>query len=380
METIKLLIVDDEPGIREGARRVLEEFIISLPYAGDDYGFQITTAGSGEEALDLFRQAAFDMVLLDNKLPGIQGTEVLAEISRAAADCLCLMITAYASVETAVAATKNGAYDFLVKPFTPEELKSAVHKAGKHLILTRLTRKLAEEKNQIRFQFLSLVAHELKAPLDAVTGYLRLMEEGANGPDLEDYDHFIHRALTRTGEMKKLILDLLDLTGMESGARPRQLQAVDLAELARTAADNLRPAAAEKGILISVEPGSALYFMADPREMAMILDNLISNAVKYNREKGSVQVSLTPEPDGMTLRVADSGIGISPEEQEDLFREFFRVRNEKTRRIAGSGLGLSIVRKIVSLYNGNIRVESAPDRGSIFTVFLERGSTIEGEK
>ena len=114
-------------------------------------------------------------------MPGISGLDVLDRLAGMQTDMLTIMITAYASIETAVTATKRGAYDFLAKPFTPDELKSTIRKAAARLILAKQARKLAEEKRQVRFEFIRVLGHELKAPLNAVAGYLELIQERTPG-------------------------------------------------------------------------------------------------------------------------------------------------------------------------------------------------------
>ena len=170
--------------------------------------------------------------LLDHKMPGISGLEVLDRLAGRETDMLTIMITAYASIETAVAATKRGAYDFLAKPFTPDELKSTIRKAAARLILAKQARQLAEEKRRVRFEFIRVLGHELKAPLNAVAGYLDILQNHQLGDDLAAYDELVARSLTRMDGMRKLIADLLDLTQIESGEKNRELTQVDLAAAA----------------------------------------------------------------------------------------------------------------------------------------------------
>ncbi len=372
MQELKLLIVDDELGIREGVKRVLSDFSIDLSYIGEVYNFEIFTADSGEKAVELVDREKFDIILLDNKLPGIQGTEVLEYLNKSNIDTITLMITAYASIETAVTATKIGAYDFLVKPFTPDELKSAVHKAGKHLILTRLTRKLTEEKNKIRFQFLSVVAHELKAPIAAISGYLKLMKERAAGNNIEDYDRIIERSLIRIDGMDKLIFDLLDLTRIESGEKKRNLEDIDIVKILKSVIDNQKNKAQEKNIDVIMNVPDTVIYKADAVEIEMIFNNLLSNALKYNKENGNIEVTIEDNVKNVILKIADTGIGMTQEETQQLFREFSRIKNDRTKHISGSGLGLSIVKKLVILYNGHIKVKSTPNEGTVFTIKLNK--------
>ncbi len=371
MEKLNLLIVDDERGIREGGRRVLRSFSVRLPYLGEDYGFDIETAETGEEAVEMFKERRHHIVLLDNQLPGMNGTEVLTHLSELDPDVHTIMITAYASLETAVAATKNGAYDFLTKPFTPEELKSAVHKAAKHIILTTLTRKLTEEKHKVRFEFLRVLAHELKSPINAVSGYLQLMENHSGGEEISKYDHIVRRSIQRMEGMKKLINDLLDLTRIESGEKKRELTSLNVTSLAREIMDDNLIQASPRGIALRLNSPEDVVMKADSTEMTIILSNLISNAVKYNRENGFVDVILEKIDKKVIITVSDTGIGIGKEDLKKLFGEFVRLKNEKTRDIPGSGLGLSILKKLAIAYNGKVKVDSEVDKGTTFTVELQ---------
>jgi two-component system, sensor histidine kinase and response regulator len=375
METLRVLVTDDEMGMRLGVARTLRDFVVEVPDVNDRINFAVDQAQSGEEALEKIRQQRPDILLLDHKMPGISGLDVLDQLAGLPQplDMLTIMITAYASIETAVTATKRGAYDFLAKPFTPDELKTTVRKAAARLVLAKEARKLAEEKRQVRFEFIRVLGHELKAPLGAVAGYLQMIVDRALGGDVAAYSEMLSRSLLRIEGMNKLIADLLDLTQIESGRKNRQIQKVDLCEAARGALDAVRPAAAERNITLAEELPPALSLLADPREIDMIFNNLLTNAVKYNRDGGRVDLRMCAEPGQVTISVADTGIGMTAEECERLFGEFVRIQNEKTRHILGSGLGLSIVRKLARLYDGDVTVESQPDVGSKFTVVLEEG-------
>ena len=370
METLKVLVVDDEPGIRLGIARVLQGFTVRVPDLNGEVRFEVSQAETGEEALAIVASAAPDILLLDHKLPGISGLEVLDITNKKPHDWLTVMITAYATIDTAVQATKRGAHDFLAKPFTPEELKSTIYKAAKHLVLQREARRLAAEKRQVRFQFISVLAHELKAPLAAVEGYLEVIRDRAVEPGTPKFDEVIDRSIVRLEGMRKMIFDLLDLTRIESGQKQRQLAEVDVRIVAAKAVETAQPAAAERGISIELHAGEPLLMVADSGELEIILNNLVSNAVKYNRDGGRVDVTLAVADSHIALTVTDTGIGMSPEEAAQLGGEFVRIKNSKTRAILGSGLGLSIVKKLATLYGGELSIASTPDVGSTFTVTL----------
>lgn len=369
-ESVRVLVVDDELGIRLGVTRVLQGFTVRLAEVDGDVTFQVSQAESGEEALEKIAASCPDLLLLDHKLPGMHGLEVLDQLTRQSLDLLTIMITAYATIETAVLATKRGAYDFLAKPFSPDELKATVSKAAKQLILQREARRLAQEKRQVRFQFISVLAHELKAPLAAVEGFLDLLKNRVVEPDTPKYDEILQRSTVRLDGMRKLINDLLDLTRIESGQKRRELTRVDLREVARKAMETMAPAAADRGIAIDLHAGEPVTLLADAGELEIILNNLVSNGVKYNRDDGRVDITLARRDGRISIVVADTGIGMTPEEASQLFKEFSRIKNAKTRTILGSGLGLSIVKKLAQLYGGDALVESTPEVGSTFTVTL----------
>ena len=152
METLKLLIVDDETAMGKAVERALRAYTVRVPEVDLEVGYAIEYVDSGEKALAVIAERSPDILLLDHKLPGISGLDVLAHLAEKPQDLLTIMITAYASLENAIAATRRGAYDFLAKPFTPEELKAAVYRTTKHLLLCRQAEKLGREKRRIRFE------------------------------------------------------------------------------------------------------------------------------------------------------------------------------------------------------------------------------------
>ena len=371
-EMLHLLVVDDELGMRLSVERALRSYTTRFEDIEAEVGFRIDLAETGEEALDLMARDPVDILLLDYKLPGISGMDVLQALAERKADTLVVMITAYANLETAVAATKSGAFDFLAKPFTPDELKAAVHKTSKHHMVQRAARKLAEERRQIRFEFLSVLAHELKSPIAAVEGNLRILQERSLGARLEDYDHLVGRSLLRLDGMRKLILDLLDLTRIESGQKRRDVALVDVAQVAAQVLEAHQALAAERGIRLQPAPAGPVLMNADAGELEIMFNNLVSNAIKYNVDGGRVAIELLQDQETVTITVSDTGIGMSAEEMAGLFGEFARIKNEKTRNILGSGLGLSILRRLAALYGGHVKVHSGPGEGSVFTVLLKK--------
>jgi len=215
------------------------------------------------------------------------------------------------------------------------------------------------------------LSHELKSPINAVEGYLNIMKDKQVGDNIDDYGSMIDRSIERLKGMRNLIMDLLDLTRIESGKKQRHIKTTDLVQLARLAMDTIEPMAIQRNVKVYLDAPEKLDFRADEDEIEIIFNNLISNAVKYNKEGGEVSISIKEKGRGISIRVQDTGIGMSAEELESLFGEFVRIKNAKTRNITGSGLGLSIIKKIIeNNYGGEIKAESVPDEGSTFSVRL----------
>jgi len=372
MDTLRVLVIDDEPGMQHGVARALQHFTIHLPDVEGEVRFNIDRASSGEEGLGKIAAQPPDILLLDYKLGDMTGLDILEQLMAQDRDVLTVMITAFATLETAIRATKSGAFDFLAKPFTPDELKETVRKAAQHLVVQRQARKLAAEKRRVRFEFISVLGHELKAPLSAIEGYLRILKDRTAGDSLSAYDKIIERTLVRAVGMRKLILDLLDMTRIESGQKKRELAEVDVREVAKMAMDTVRPDAAAKSVTLQLQGDGPVPMLADRNEIEIILNNLFSNAVKYNRDGGRVDAKLATDGQKVTISVTDTGIGMTAEEAGKLFKDFVRIKNEKTASIPGSGLGLSVLKKLAIMYGGDATVTSKPDVGSTFTVVLQR--------
>ncbi|MDX9770256.1 MAG: ATP-binding protein [Tenuifilaceae bacterium] len=370
MSQLKLLVVDDEPGIRTGAERALRNFSVGYPFMEEEFSYNIIEAETGEKAIEIIESQHIDIMLLDNKLPGIDGIEVLEYVKNKDYDISVMMITSYASLELAVKATNMGAFSFVPKPFTPQELRTSIESITKNLFLKRMTRQMRAEGQQNQFQFLSVLSHELKSPINAVEGYIKIMLEKQAGDSIDDYKVMLERSVERLKGMRTLILDLLDLTRIETGKKSRDIRSLDLHEIAKRVIDTVEPLAIQKNVKVHLDAEENSFYKADSHEVEIILNNFVSNAVKYNKDGGEVYVTIRKDPDFYEIAVEDTGIGISNDDQKLLFQEFVRIKNTQTRNITGSGLGLSIAKKMIELYNGTVEVQSTPDVGSKFTVRL----------
>jgi signal transduction histidine kinase len=225
--------------------------------------------------------------------------------------------------------------------------------------------------DRMKTEFVSLASHELRTPLTSIRGYVDLLLEGETGELLPDQRAFLEIVAGNARRLVNLINDLLDLSRIESGRVTLNRTAVDLGYTVYDIAAGLRPALDAKRQTLSIEVAPGLPTVdGDPDRLAQVIANLLSNANKYTPAGGRIRISLVRDGERLLLAVQDDGIGISEEDQAQLFTRFFRARNRATEEVGGTGLGLAISRSLVEMHGGAIAVESAPGAGSTFTVVL----------
>ncbi len=484
----RILVVDDELGVREGCRKILSS-----------EGYDVITAGDGKTGLEQFlERGPFSVLLVDLQMPRMSGLELMREVRARDEDIVCIIITAHATIDTAVEGTRQGAYSFIPKPFTADELllaikngleKRALTLSAKRLLAEREKRllELASERsksntiitcmtdgilvvnmeklvvlrndaaarilsqcarNEIPFplaeihntdvqeilqliidspggpmilsreiplgketymvnaspviepggvtsgavavfsditalkkletaksMFVSMVAHEVKSPLAATEGWLNLILSGMLVKNPEEERHMIQRSLLRVRTLRGMVNELLNLTAIQTGNFTLKRTPVDMGAILKDVAAAYAERAAEKRITVSVcdaptPCGPAPLVLADREALSIVFSNLVENAIKYGREGGRVEVSMGCAGIYATVSVRDDGIGMSPAEKAKVFEEFYRARNELTASIPGTGLGLSLVKRLAELHQGTVAVESAPGAGSVFTVSI----------
>jgi PAS domain S-box-containing protein len=244
----------------------------------------------------------------------------------------------------------------------------------------RVAREEAEAANQrlreldrLKDEFISLVSHELRTPLTSIRGYLELLLDGGAGELTDDQSRFLSVVDRNSKRLMHLVGDLLFLAQVEAGKLQLELGDVNLDDVVSESVEAAKPIADEKGVELraSLEPTPSM--LGDRGRLAQVLDNLVSNAIKFTSEGGSVQVNLSAMGDEALLEVVDTGIGIAVEEQDQLFDRFFRSSEATERAIPGTGLGLTIVKAIVERHEGSIEVESAAGHGTTMRVRLPVG-------
>ena len=485
-ELVRILVVDDEKGVREGCRKIL-----SLE------GYQVTIAEDGQAGWEAFQAGSgFAVLLVDLMMPRLTGLELMKLVREADPDVLPIIITAHATIDTAVEGTKQGAYSYIPKPFTPDELLLSLKNGLERRALSVEARRLREEREKrllevasersksntiiacmidgilvinteglvvlrnaaaarilpdcaklplpfplsrvespdvreiigvvtagsgefmilsreitlgpatyqvnvspvlepggesagavavfrdvtalkkletAKSMFVSMVAHEVKSPLAAAEGWLNLILSGVLKSDPAQERKMIERSVLRVKTLRTMVAELLNLTAIQTGNFTLHRATVELGQVVTAVVEGLREKAAERGVTLAVEgagAGETTPVLADREALTMIFSNLVENAIKYGRDGGRVEVRVAQDGPYVSVSVRDDGIGISPEDREKVFDEFYRARNEQTANITGTGLGLSLVKRLAEMHEGAVRVESTPGSGSTFTVSI----------
>ncbi len=235
------------------------------------------------------------------------------------------------------------------------------------------------EADRLKDEFFALVSHEFRTPLTSVIGYVELVLDDPEQPVADEHRHFLSVVDRNATRLLRLVGDLLFAAQVEAGRLQLEVRDLDLAAVARDALEAARPVAEDRGIVLAADIADLPTCRGDHDRLGQVLDNLVSNALKFTDVGGTVEVRVAGEGDTAVIEVSDSGPGIPPEEQHRLFERFFRATTATSRAIPGVGLGLTIVRAIVEAHGGNVTVDSAHGEGATFRVELPLAFAEPGE-
>jgi two-component system, sensor histidine kinase and response regulator len=369
----RILVVDDEQGIRLGCRRALEPL-----------GMDVETADTLADGRRRLSEGCYDAVLLDVMMPDGRGMDLLPAIADSDRETVTIIITGFATVELAVESIRRGAYDFISKPFSADVLQMTVEQALEKRRLSLETQRLQaieqqavelarakdemERLDRFKTSFMLMVAHELRAPVSALLSFLRTMAKGF--VPVEKQEEILHRSIERAEELLDLINDLLNLAAARDEAIPAKRIRVSMRESLEKTAALFLTQAENRGLSWTVEPRGDPHVDGNPEQLGQVWANLISNAIKYTPDGGSVAVRLEEVDGWCVASVKDSGIGIEPELHDKIFEDFYRTPRAKEHERLGTGLGLTLAKRIIEAHGGSIELESRPGQGSRFTFRL----------
>jgi len=418
----RVLVVDDEESVTITMAAILEMD-----------GYSVATALRGQDALSQIEAEEFDLVLTDLRLDDFDGMDVLAAARKRSRDTVGIVLTGYASLESAVKALREGAYDYMLKPADVEELRATVargierRRLGEQL-RTRVTEleaanqtihelneglqdRVAEathslqerveeldqaraelqtsyeklqELDKLKSQFLSIASHELKTPITAMSGFVQIAVRrvkrrlAAGQPSAADWKNDENTLLEQlevvqrqTSKLARLVDELLDVSRIESGRLELRVSDVDLPELLAEVMRRHQLMATKHDLRLHYDPDHKLGVRGDRDHLEQVLNNLIGNAMKYSPDGGAIEVTVTRVgAQEIEFTVEDHGIGIRPAELARVFGLFYRSPDRLARDVGGMGLGLYITKEIVDRHNGRIWADSEVGKGTTFRVAL----------
>lgn len=365
-----------------GSILVVDDMAANLKLLSDllkRQNYTVRAARNGPVALMSARSNPPELILLDVNMPDMDGYEVARRLKNdpETEHIPIVFISALNETEDIVKGFEVGGADYITKPF---KFKEVLARVENHLTLSRQRRELEwvrererqrfETLNRLRDQFVGGAAHDLKNPLSTVTGYVYMLEAYdtiKDDPTAQRYMGFIRRSIEK---ISGLVADMLEYLHIES-QQILHVKPMDVSVLLRDVLADFELMAQERQIALTlVGPANLLLVPMDEKQMQRVLSNLVSNALKYTPEGGEVIVSAEADADFVYLAVRDNGLGIPPDALENLFTPFYRVKTKAHQKVAGTGLGLTVVKSIVELHGGDIAVESAEHVGTTFTVRL----------
>jgi signal transduction histidine kinase len=366
----RILVVDDE----ERVCQTLEEFLTLR-------GYLVDVASGGPEAMKMMDEKVYALMLTDLMMPRMNGIELMEQAKELDSDLMVVIITGFGTIETAVQALKQGAYDYVLKPFSLMEIERTVERALEKRRLTHENLQLAElnrrlrEIDSLKSDLLGIVSHEFRTPLTSLKGYVSLMLSGGLG-DLSDSQQEALQAVDENGRrLEKLVDNILILAEVGGGSVEMRMQDVDLGAVLERAIQESAAEIEASGTQTSVSvEGNLPPIRGDFEKLVMAVGNIVDNAVKFRSENGTVTTKVTPNSykgEGWTdLVIADNGIGISEQDLKEIFGHFVQVDMSSTRRVGGVGLGLCVVNEIIKRHGGSVRVQSTLGEGTEVTVSL----------
>jgi signal transduction histidine kinase len=356
-----IVVIDDDYAMRLSCGKILSKM-----------GLHFEAFEDGAQGLSAIGALKPDLVVVDLKMPGISGMEVVSRVREIDPQAVVVVITGYATIDTAVEAMKAGAYDFLPKPFSPDEFRLIVNRALERRQLALESQRTEVERALLKRRFVTFVSHQLQSPLAAIHQYLDVLKYLDNTEDAAaKRQEWIDRCLKRTEELQSIIRDWLTEAKIEGNTLSGQRTNVDLRQVILEILKSYEEmAAAEQVSLEARLPEQPLWVWGDRNCLSVAMDNLITNAIKYNKPGGKVDVCGSLADGEVIISVSDTGVGIPDQYRPFLFSEFFRVKSENGKYIGGTGLGLHIVKKIVSEMGGSVAMESEVNVGSTFRVRL----------
>jgi signal transduction histidine kinase len=371
---LKLLVIEDEPMIRESYIDMLEVL-----------GYQADTAINGKDGLLKLSQKEYHLVITDLNMPVMDGQETLKRIKKKYPQTEVIVVTGFATIETAISAMKEGAFDYITKPVSFEHVKIILNRCRNHIKARNENEELKnlntqlKHVNEIKDKFITITNHELRTPLAVLKGYFELVDLSIEDKteELKDYLGIISSTLI---EMIDLVERMHHLSEAENTVSKVEIKEFNLNETLIAVTNEMKILFEKREILFEAytDP-KGVFIKADPGSIHKAIRELLQNALKFTEKGGKVLLRVKKEVTDkkVYISVEDTGIGIPADKQSYIFEPFYEVQDVMHHSTSqtdfmggGIGVGLSLVREIIQSCNGKVEVHSTEGKGSVFTIIL----------
>jgi signal transduction histidine kinase len=381
-----LLIVDDEVDVLESLRHQFHRT------------YRVLTATTGAQAVSLLGDHEVQLILSDQRMPGMQGDAFLSQARRLQPDAIRMLFTGYADIQAVINAVNEGhIFRYILKPWDTVELEGIIRQAAEQYDLLAERKRLIAElqaanvqllhaneelarAGQLKTAFIEVASHEFNTPITLVLGLTELLKL-ANPGRAEDEREILRQIANSGRQLSRLVTNMLTLLRAEDFRRTLQRSPVDLAEMIRGVVDQVHPFVHARQLQLRLEVTPDLgTFEIDADKISAVLINLLTNAIKFTPDRGEIELSAhLSDDDEAVIDVLDRGVGLEPQALKHLFQPFF-TQFDPSRHSSGDfgfnkrglGLGLSIAKQFVDMHGGQIAAESIPEKGTRITIHLPR--------
>lgn len=334
----------------------------------DTEGFTVLVSQDAERGIELAKNERPDLILLDVLLPGMSGFEACGKIKSdpRTADIPVIFISALTEIEDKVRGFEAGGVDYITKPFQHEEVLARI---AAHLTIKKQREEL-NRLNATKDRFFSIIAHDLRGPFMGLLGALELLRDSTDSMDAEETRQLVDNLYGSAHKTYLLLENLLEWSRSQQNAVEYKPTELIPAAVIREAVQLFEPAARQKSIGIVVKADPDTKVVADKDMLSTVLRNLVNNAIKFTNHGGTITISTAPEGNHVALSITDTGVGMSDEVRDNLFRIDIAASRAGTAGERGSGLGLLLARDYVRKHGSDISVESRSGTGSTFRFTL----------
>lgn len=369
---IRILVVEDEEIIR-----------MMFQQSFENWGFKVEVAENGKDALEKCQSSNFHIVITDLNMPVMNGMELLKRIKARWPFIEVIVITGFATIESAIEAMKLGAYDFILKPVNFDHVQFIINKCfqkiraqAENTELRQLNAKLTE-LNELKDKFLYITNHEIRTPLTIIKGYLDILQSLLPEPNA-DTAEILEILDNTTGELNELVDRMHVLEDIDEARSSQRQQRIDLKVLFAKVYKEMAKLYDSRNIDLNVfVDKKPIFLQGDYRQIRLVLRELLQNALRFTEDGGKVQVKLSVKGNEIQYSVKDNGVGIPFEKQDIIFERFYEVQDVINHRSSakefmggGLGIGLNLVKEIVESMKGRVLLESEPGTGSLFRIIF----------